>query len=278
MSKKITQGLGVLLAVRLLPLFSLAQKAITVHVLSKNDQTPVPGVSVVIKGTRIGTSTGVDGSFALKAKEGDVLVISGVGVDRTEQTVGTGELTVLIAANAKELNQVVVTATGIKKEAKRLGYAIQTIDAAQLTTAREPDPINSLRGNAAGLEVNINSEIGHSPDVIIRGENDPNDRPIFVIDGVPVNSDTYNVNPDDIESFTILKGPNAAALYGFQGRNGAILISTKRGAKIKGRPIVNVNSSTQFNKGFIALPICLWRRRFQPGLLLRQRRRRRRDQ
>jgi len=254
MSRKITQGLGFLLAVLFLPLFSLAQKVVTGHVLSKNDQTPVPGVSVVIKGTRIGTSTGVDGGFAIKAKEGDVLVVSGVGVERTEQTVGAGEVNVLVAANAKELNQVVVTATGIKKEAKRLGYAIQTIDAANLTTAREPDPINSLRGNAAGLEVNINSEIGHSPDVIIRGENDPNDRPIFVVDGVPVNSDTYNINPDDIESFTILKGPNAAALYGFQGRNGAIIISTKRGAKAKGKAVVTVNSSTQMNKGFIALP------------------------
>ncbi|HEV9036584.1 MAG TPA: SusC/RagA family TonB-linked outer membrane protein [Puia sp.] len=254
MSKRITRSVIALSVVFLLPLASIAQKLITGHVLSNVDQSPVPGVSVVIKGTRIGTSTAVDGSFALRAKEDDMLVISGIGVKSTEQPVTGADITINVVANARELNQVVVTATGIKKEAKRLGYAIQTIDAATLTTAREPDPVNSLRGNAAGLEVNINQEIGHSPDVIIRGENDPNDRPIFVIDGVPVNSDTYNINPDDIETFTILKGPNAAALYGFQGRNGAIIISTKKGAKAKGKMLVSVNSSTQMNKGFIALP------------------------
>ncbi|HVS95479.1 MAG TPA: SusC/RagA family TonB-linked outer membrane protein [Puia sp.] len=254
MSKRITHSVVALAMLFLLPLASIAQKLITGHVLSKMDQSPIPGVSVVIKGTHIGTSTAVDGSFALKAKEGDILVVSGIGVVATEQRVSGGDLAIVVSANEKELNQVVVTATGIKKEAKRLGYAIQTIDAANLTTAREPDPINSLRGNAAGLEVNINQEIGHSPDVIIRGENDPNDRPIFVIDGVPVNSDTYNVNPDDIETFTILKGPNAAALYGFQGRNGAIIISTKKGARLKGKTVITVNSSTQMNKGFIALP------------------------
>jgi TonB-dependent SusC/RagA subfamily outer membrane receptor len=254
MSKKITLSLGVLLVIIILPLFSLAQKAISGHVLSRTDQAPIAGVSVLIKGTRIGTSTAVDGSFAIKAKEGDVLVVSGIGVVKTEQTVTGNELTIAVAADARELSQVVVTATGIKKEAKRLGYAIQTIDASTLTTAREANPINSLKGNAAGLEININQEIGHSPDVIIRGENAPNDRPIFVVDGVPIASDTYNLNPDDIETFTVLKGPNAAALYGFQGKNGAIIISTKKGAKAKGRMIVNVNSSTQLSKGFIALP------------------------
>jgi len=254
MSKKTTCTRGLLLLALLFPLFTFAQTIISGHVLSKADQTPVAGVSVTIKGTRIGTSTAVDGSFALKAKEGDVLVITGIGVTTTEQPVTGNDLSISVAANTKELNQVVVTATGIKKEAKRLGYAIQTIDASTLTTAREANPVNSLKGNAAGLEININQEIGHSPDVIIRGENAPNDRPIFVVDGVPIASDTYNLNPDDIETFTILKGPNAAALYGFQGKNGAIIISTKKGAKAKGRFIVNVNSSTQLNKGFIALP------------------------
>jgi TonB-linked SusC/RagA family outer membrane protein len=254
MSKKTTLSMGILLAVFLLPLISLAQKAITGHVLSKSDQLPLPGVSITIKGTHMGTSTGIDGSFSIRAKEGDVLVISGIGVVKQEQTVNAGDLTIAVAADAKNLNEVVVTATGIKKEAKRLGYAIQTIDASTLTTAREADPVNSLKGNAAGLTININSEIGHSPDVIIRGENAVNDRPMFVVDGVPISSDTYNINPDDIETFTILKGPNAAALYGFQGKNGAIIISTKKGTKARGGLQVNVNSSTQLNNGFIALP------------------------
>ncbi|HLZ89038.1 MAG TPA: SusC/RagA family TonB-linked outer membrane protein [Puia sp.] len=254
MSKKITLVTGVLLVAFLLPLFSLAQKVITGHVLSKVDQSPVPGVSVVIKGTRTGTSTSVDGSFAIKAKEGDVLVVSGVGVVRTEQEISGSDLTIAVAADARELNQVVVTATGIKKEAKRLGYALQTIDASTLTQAREADPVNALKGQAAGLEININSEIGHPAGVIMRGENGANDQPIFVVDGVPISTDTYNLNADDIENFTVLKGPNAAALYGFQGKNGAIIITTKKGAKAKGKPVVTFNTSDQINKGFIALP------------------------
>ncbi|HTI11774.1 MAG TPA: SusC/RagA family TonB-linked outer membrane protein [Puia sp.] len=254
MSKRVSLSIRVLLAAFLLPLFSLAQKAITGHVLSKSDQSPVPGATITIKDTRIGTSTAVDGTFSIKAKEGDVLVISGVGIVRLEQPVTGPDLTIAVSVNARELTQVVVTATGIKKEAKRLGYAIQTIDASTLTQAREADPINSLKGNAAGLSINITPEIGHSPDVIVRGENDPSDRPMFVVDGVPISSDTYNINPDDIETFTVLKGPNAAALYGFQGKNGAIIISTKKGTKDKRGLVVNFNSSTQFNNGFIALP------------------------
>lgn len=254
MSKRFTHGVVALAVLFLLPLASIAQKAITGHVLSKIDQSPVPGITVTVKGTHIGTSTGVDGGFVIKAKEGDVLVVSGIGVVRTEQTVNGNELNIQVAADARELNQVVVTATGIKKEAKRLGYALQTIDAASLTQAREPDPINSLKGQAAGLEININQEIGHPADVVMRGENNPQDRPLFVVDGVPVSTDTYNLNTDDIENFTVLKGPNAAALYGFQGKNGAIIITTKKGAKAKGKPIITVNSSNQINKGFIALP------------------------
>jgi TonB-linked SusC/RagA family outer membrane protein len=255
MSKKNTQAAVFVMAILLLPFFSLAQKVITGRVVSSADQTPIPGASVALKGSKTGTSTGVDGTFSLKAKEGDILVITGIGITRQEISVGaSATLMISVVANSKNLNEVVITATGIRKESKRLGYAIQTIDASALTQAREPDPINSLKGNAAGLEVNINSEIGHSPDVIIRGENDPNDRPMFVVDGVPIQSDTYNINPDDIETFTVLKGPNAAALYGFQGKNGAIIISTKKGSKNKRGFSVDFNTSTQFNHGFIALP------------------------
>ncbi len=244
-----------LLIILLLPLLTFAQTIITGQVLSGSDQSPVPGATIIIKGTKIGTSTGIDGKFAVRAKEGDVLVVSGIGVTQKEVNVGAGsELTITVATNSRNLNEVVVTATGIKKEAKRIGYATQTIDASTLTKAREADPINSLKGNAAGLTININQEMGHSPDVIVRGENDPNNTPMYVVDGIPISSDTYNINPDDIESFTILKGPSAAALYGFRGKNGAIIINTKKGTKNKRGFVVDFNTSTQFNNGFIALP------------------------
>ena len=254
MSKRFTHGMIALALLFLVPIASIAQKAITGHVLNKIDQTPVPGITVTVKGTHIGTSTAVDGGFVIKAKDGDVLVISGIGIQKTEQVVSGNELSIQVAADSKQLDEVVVTATGIKKEAKKLGYATQTVDAANLLQAREPDPVNALKGQAAGLEININQEIGHSAGVIMRGENDPNDAPIFVVDGVPISSDTYNLNADDIETFTVLKGPNAAALYGFQGKNGAIIITTKKGARAKGKLLVTVNTTNQVNKGFIALP------------------------
>ena len=116
MSKKIPLLAGVLLAVFLLPLGSFAQSVIVGRILSKTDQTPIPGATVVIKGTRIGTSTAVDGSFGIKAKEGQTLVISGIGIAQTEQVVNGNTLVIEVAADSRELNQVVVTATGIRKK------------------------------------------------------------------------------------------------------------------------------------------------------------------
>jgi TonB-linked SusC/RagA family outer membrane protein len=251
--KRIVHPLRMLLLMLLLTAFNIcyAQKLITGQVLSKSDQSPIAGATIIVKGSKIGTSTGVDGRFSIKAKEGDMLVITGIGVIKEEITVGAENNIVISAStDSRNLNEVVVTATGIKKESKKLAYAIQTVDAANLTQAREANPINSLKGNAAGLAIDITNEIGHAPNVIMRGEGSP----IFVIDGVAVNYDTYNVNPDDIETFTVLKGPNAAALYGFQGKDGAIIINTKKGTRDKRGISINLNTSTQFNKGFIALP------------------------
>ena len=146
MSKKIPFLLGFLLAIFLLPLFSQAQNLIVGKIINKADQNPIPGATVSIKGTRTGTSTAVDGTFGIRAKVGDVLVISGIGVVTTQQEVtGPNMNNIVVATTAKEMDQVVVTATGIKKDVKRLAYAIQTIDASNLTQAREPDPINSDR-------------------------------------------------------------------------------------------------------------------------------------
>jgi TonB-dependent SusC/RagA subfamily outer membrane receptor len=223
-------------------------------VMDAGNHTPLEGVTVSLKNSNEGTSTNANGEFNIDAPKNSKLVVSFIGYESKEIVASQNRITIELTSSSRQLNEVVVTATGIKKEAKRLGYAIQTVDASNLTKAREADPINSLKENAAGLAININSEIGHSPDVIIRGENGASDRPLFVVDGVPISSDTYNLSPDDIETFTILKGPNAAALYGFQGKNGAIIISTKKGTRDKKGLSITFNSSTQFNKGFIALP------------------------
>ncbi len=225
------------------------------RVTDATTKLPVVAATISSKGSSKNVVSDFDGNFTIQTQKGDVLTISYVGYKNLTATVANQDfLELAITPSAGNLTDVVVTATGIKKESKRLGYAVQTVDASAFTQAREADPINSLKGNAAGLAININSEIGHSPDVIIRGENSSNDRPLFVVDGVSISSDTYNINPDDIETFTVLKGPNAAALYGFQGKNGAIIISTKKGTKDKRGLAVGFNSSTQFNKGFIALP------------------------
>jgi TonB-linked SusC/RagA family outer membrane protein len=250
MSKKITLCIGFLLAVFMLPLVSVAQKAITGRVVSRVDQSPIPGASISIKGTKTGTATIVDGSFSIRAKDGDVLVISGVGIVTQEQTVQGSDITISVTADARNLNEVVVTALGIKKEAKRLGYSVQEVKGAELLKAREPNPINGLVGKVAGLNVGINQELLSTPAVLLRGS------PLnfYIVDGIPINSDTWNISPDDIETYTVLKGPTAAALYGSRGINGAILITTKRGVKNNKGFTVEFNTSNQFNKGFIANP------------------------
>ena len=150
----------------------------------------------------------------------------------------------------QQLTDVVVTALGVRKETKRLGYSVQEVKGSDLTKARESNPINSLTGKVAGLNVGINQELLASPTVLLRGS------PLnfYVVDGIPINSDTWNISPDDIETYTVLKGPTAAALYGSRGINGAILITTKRGKKNNKGFTVEFNSSTQITKGFIAIP------------------------
>lgn len=193
-------------------------------VVDSTSKEPVAGATVSVRNSNTATSTNASGEFSINASNQDELVVSYVGFEGKTLRVTGKYLQVNLAQNSRQLNEVVVTATGIKKETRRLGYATQTVDASRLTQAREPNPLNSLKGNAAGLSVNINPELGHAPGITLRGDGSP----MYVVDGVPMTSDTYNVNPDDIESFTILKGPNAAALYGFAGQNGAIIISTKK--------------------------------------------------
>src|SRR5258708_35049806 len=145
MSKRIIHGIGVLMVSFLLPLFSLAQTLISGHVVSVADKSPLAGVSVVLKGTKTGVSTNLEGLFTIRAKSGDVLVISGIGVTRQEVTLGEEkDITINAVASSRELNEVVVTALGIKKETKRLGYAIQEVKASERLKAREANPIEYL--------------------------------------------------------------------------------------------------------------------------------------
>jgi TonB-linked SusC/RagA family outer membrane protein len=215
-----------------------------------NNSEPLPGVSVIIKGSDKGTVTGVEGRFTIAVDKGQTLVFKSIGFIAQEVVVNDTYISVTLVQDTKSLNEVVVTALGVKKEFQKLGYSQSQINGDELTTARDANPLQSMEGKVAGLSIGASSEFFGAPTVVLRGSTDI----LYVIDGEPVESDTYDFNPDDVETYTVLKGPNAAALYGFRGINGAIIITTKKGTKDKKGWQIDVNSTLEAEKGFIVLP------------------------
>lgn len=240
--------------------------AIRGKVTDATTHAPLAGVSVKLlsKGSIVTTSG--EGEFTLNAQKGDRLEISYVGyVTETVQVSNVAYLEIDLSANASQLGEVVVTALGIRKEKKKLGYAIQDVKGEDLTVARESNVVNQLAGKVAGVTVvGSASGVGGSSRVTIRGERSVDlnkNQPLYVIDGVPVSNaitgasgrgnqevDYGNgagfINPDDIESMSVLKGPAASALYGSRAANGVILIKTKSGRKAKGIGVeINTNAT-----------------------------------
>jgi TonB-linked SusC/RagA family outer membrane protein len=242
-------------------------------VTSADDGGVIPGVSVSVKGTTLGTVTDMDGIFRLKIpQDSKTLVFSFVGMKTQEVAVGSqNTYNVKLASESIAVDEVVVTALGITREKKALGYAVQDVDGEEMLKARggNSNPMNSLAGKIAGLQITGGSgNIGGSSKILIRGVKSlsGNNQPLFVIDGVPIEGSDYNtadaargaggfdygnlvqdINPDDIESISVLKGPNASALYGSRATNGVVMITTKKGTKGKGLGIT-VNSSIGFEK------------------------------
>ena len=243
----------------LLTFSSMAQNAVT-GTVTADDNSPLPGVSIIVKGTNRGVNTNGEGKFQISASPENVLVFSFVGYTAQEIPVGNRSVIDLkLSQDLKQLQEVVVTALGIKKDVRRTGVSIQGIDASQTIKAREPNAVQGLVGKVAGLTVAPSAEMLRRPQVILRGNSDV----LYVVDGVPINSDTWNISPDDIENYSVLKGASASALYGFRGKNGAILITTKRGSKDKRGFSVDVNSSTMFDNTFLTLP--KWQDEYGPG-------------
>jgi len=248
----VMQKLGALLFVFMAFSSAMAQYTVSGKVTSGEDQSPLPGVNILVKGTTNGTITDADGAFSINANSAnDVLVFSFVGFLTQEVAINnqTG-LNVVLATDAKQLSEVVVTALGIEKDVAKLGYSQQKVQGSELTKAREPNPINSLAGKIAGLQIGASAELLRKPNILLRGNADI----LYVVDGIPVISDTWNISSDDIDTYTILKGPNASALYGFQGRNGAILLTTKKGSRDKRGFSASFNSSSMVESGFLAIP------------------------
>ncbi len=221
------------------------------RVIAQDDQAAIPGATIQVKGSNSGTNSNADGQFTINVPANGVLQISMIGYIKKEVSVGSqSEITVVLATDTKQLQEVVVTALGIKKDVRKIGVAIQSVDGASLVKSREPNAINALAGKVAGLTIGAQPELLRKPNISLRG----NSTVLYVVDGVPINSDTWNISPDDIETYSVLKGASASALYGFRGKNGAILITTKRGSKDKRGFSVEVNSSTMMEKGFYAIP------------------------
>lgn len=233
------------------PTLLVLAQTISGRVLSADDNQPLPGVSIVVKGTTSGTTARADGTYSINASPSGTLTFSFIGYETQEVVIGNrSTINVTLASNTNVLSEVVVTALGVKKDIRNTGVAIQSVDGAQLVKAREPNPINSLTGKIAGLTVAPSAELLGAPTVALRGNTDI----LYVVDGIPINSDTWNVSSDDIDTYTVLKGASASALYGFRGKNGAILITTKRGSKDKRGFSVELNTSQMVDQGFIAIP------------------------
>jgi TonB-linked SusC/RagA family outer membrane protein len=232
---------------------------------------PLPGATVKIKGSSQGVITDVNGVFKINASPGDVLVVSFIGFVSTEITVGTQTtFRIALKESPNELGTVVVTALGIKKQTRTLSYNVQEIGTDELNRVKEPNFINSLAGKVAGVTINASSAgPGASTRVVLRGTKsiNGNNNALYVVDGIPMPSmstaqpnDVFsgagqtgdaisNINPEDIESISVLSGPSAAALYGNQGANGVVIITTKKG--IKGGFSATVTNNTTFAEPFV---------------------------
>ena len=210
---------------------------------------PVIGANVMVKGTTNGTITDMDGKFSLEVPKESMLVVSYIGYANQEIKVSNQtNLSIALKEDAEALDELVVTALGMKREEKALGYSVQKVGGNSVSTVKSVDVGTALTGKVAGLNVLNSSEFNEAPSLELRGES-----PLLVIDGVPYgNISLRDVASDDIESVDVLKGSTASALYGSRGGSGAIMITTKRG-KEEGLH-VSINSNTMFNAGFLRIP------------------------
>jgi TonB-linked SusC/RagA family outer membrane protein len=213
---------------------------------------PVPFATVKLRGSNTGVSADASGNFTINVKEGDVLEVSAVNYGTRQVTVGTSE-NLLVALGSAEglIDEVVVTAQGIRRRPKELGYSATKVNTEEITTGRSPQVAASLSGKVSGLAVfNIDNSVDPQTKIVLRGYRSltGNNDALIVIDGVPNTSQSVLalLNPNDIESVTVLKGGQAATLYGSQGVNGALVITTKKGTAGKGR--VTFSSSANFDK------------------------------
>ncbi|BDD10772.1 SusC/RagA family TonB-linked outer membrane protein [Fulvitalea axinellae] len=260
--------LNVLLAFAFVASAMAQERSVTGTVTAEESGEPIPGVTVKVKGSTLGTATDIDGKYTLKIPEGNtVLNFSFIGLATEDVVVGNRSVVdMVMTADIKELESVVVTALGIERDERSIGYAAQSLDSKSFEQVRETNIVSSLSGKVAGVQINSNGNMGGSSRILVRGATSiyGNNQPLFVVDGIPLDNSNFNgadqarggggydygnaaqdINPDDIANMTVLKGAAAAALYGSRASNGVIVITTKSGKKKKGVG-VSVNSGVTF--------------------------------
>ena len=229
--------------------------------VSDDNGIPLPGASIVIQGSSSGTTTDFDGNFSIETSQGSILVISYVGYESQQIVVGSSPINVQLTSD-NALDEVVVTALGLTREKKSLGYSVTEVDGDEINSIKDNNIASSLMGKVAGLNITNSGTIGSASRITLRGNNSVNgmNQALIVVDGIPINADGIesgqnadysstvigggitDINAYDIESISVLKGPNASALYGSRAGNGVILITTKTGSETEGLGIsLNTN-------------------------------------
>jgi TonB-linked SusC/RagA family outer membrane protein len=254
---------------------SAQQRVITGKVISEEDNQGLPGATVLVKGTTVGTTTDLDGNYSINVPAGsNVLIFSFVGLKTKEESIGNRSvINLTLNIDASQLSEVVVTSLGIEREKKALGYAVSTVGEELIANRPEADVSRVLQGKVAGVNITAtNGMSGSGTNIIIRGYSSAtgSNQPLFVVDGVPFSSGTnatngfttggattssrfLDIDPNNIENVSVLKGLSATVLYGDQGRNGVILITTKSGANKRRAAEVTVNQSL-FSNTAASLP------------------------
>lgn len=243
------------------------------RILDKQEMIPIGGATISVLRNNTKTTSDNAGNFSINAPKNAKIEVSVIGYKIYSHIIASDSLTVLLERDATQLTEVVVTALGISRQAKSLGYATQVLDNRQFNSAPDPNFVNNISGKVAGVQVtNGGAGVGSSARIVIRGETSfsGTNQPLFVVDGVPINNDTYfnnaienssnqgtwaevdwgngaaELNTNDIDKVTVLKGPAAAALYGTRASNGAIVLTTKKGKHQTGLTGVSFNSNTTF--------------------------------
>ncbi|ULC59639.1 SusC/RagA family TonB-linked outer membrane protein [Flaviramulus sp. BrNp1-15] len=273
MKKKTTLSFLVFFTAAFSLLFS--QNITVIGTVTDASSVPLPGVNIQVKETKNGTSTDFDGNYQISAKQGDVLIFSFLGFKTKEITVKGTTLNVSLEESTDSLDEVVVTAFGIQRETRELGYSVTQVKTEDINLAGQSNPIAGLQGRVAGVQINQTSGTsGGGIDILIRGitsmNPDRDNQPLIIVDGLALNNDTFagsvlpsagsnspssaeqfsftnraaDINPEDVESFNVLKGAAATALYGVRAANGAIIITTKKGKS--GKAKINITASTSF--------------------------------